>query len=263
VQGVRIARRYEPAGIDAAIGADDHSLPPYEPWQRFIATHAFRPGEHVTAIGRTGRGKTTLIARGLLPGYPYVLYLGSKEYDRSAYPWLLSHGYRMTADPKLNAASAPHVIYRPGPFGVSERERELLGDRMALVLDVAYRQRAWTIYADELAFLVDQKPTRIVLEHIWRTGRGLERKVDGKLRPAPVTLIVSTQNPVDVPRVAFDQISHLFIWRQTERERAVRIAEMIGQDRRLVQGYVMRLPEFEALYVNTTTDEMVRTRYPL
>ena len=236
------------------------------PWGRFIAAHPIprrpREGEHVTLIGRTGRGKTTLAARGLLPRYPYVLYLATKQYDRSAYPYLEAHGFQMTDNPRLDSRRHPKVIYRPGPFGVSEADKKLAGERMALVLDVAYRQRGWAIYADELGFLVDQKVARVALEHIWRTGRGLERKVDGRKVPAPITLIASTVNPVDIPRVALDQITHLFIWRQTEQQRAERIAEIAGREKRELIPILMSLPEYEALYLNTDTGAMVLTQGP-
>lgn len=224
---------------------------PYQPWRQFVATHRFRSGEHVTGIARTGRGKTTLFSRGLLPQYPYVVYLGTKEDDESSYPWLLRHGFKFTKDAKLDYRKAPRVIYRPGPFGISKADKEAQADRFDAVLSVAYAQRRWAIYADEVAYL-DEIGLADPLEAIWRTGRGRE-----------ITLLASSQNPVAIPRVAFDQVSHLFFWRQTEVDRVRRMAEMAGDAAPLVRAAVPKLPEYEALYVNTTTDEVARTRYPL
>jgi hypothetical protein len=224
---------------------------PYEPWREFIARHTFAQGDHVTGIGRTGRGKTTLFARGLLSHYPYVVYLGTKEDDPSAYGWLMRRGFKMTNDPRLDYRKAPRVIYRPGPFGISRKDKEMQAERFAAVLAVAYAQRQWAIYADEVAYL-DEIGLAVELEAIWRTGRG--RKI---------TMLAASQNPVSIPRVAFDQVSHLFFWRQTEAERVRRMGEMAGDAAPVVREAIRRLPEYEALYVNTTTDELARTRYPL
>jgi len=224
---------------------------PFETWRQFEASHEFKQGDHVTGIARTGRGKTTLFARGMLHRYPYVVYLGTKEDDDSSYPYLLKHGYKFTTSAKLDYRKSPRVIYRPGPFGISKADNELLAERMDAILSVAYAQRSWAIYADEVAWL-DELGLGEKLENIWRTGRG--RKI---------TLLAATQNPVSVPRVAFDQVSHLFLWRQTEYDRVKRMAEMAGNQSPTVREALPGLPEFEALYVNTTTDELARTRYPL
>ncbi len=239
-----LPRRPEP-GDDLATGV------PFQTWRQFEASHTFRQGDHVTGIARTGRGKTTLFARGLLHHYPYVVYLGTKEEDESSYPYLLRHGFKFTKDAKLDYRKSPKVIYRPGPFGISKADKEAQADRFDAVLSVAYAQKQWAIYADEVAYL-DEIGLSDPLEAIWRTGRG--RKI---------TLLASTQNPVSIPRVAFDQVSHLFLWRQTETDRVRRIAEMAGDAAQTVRAVLPTLPEFEALYVNTTTDELARTRYPL
>ncbi|MGH9047726.1 MAG: hypothetical protein ACRDVW_10500 [Acidimicrobiales bacterium] len=222
---------------------------PFQTWREFSATHEFRQGDHVTGIARTGRGKTTLFARGLLPRYPYVVYLGTKEDDPSAYPWLLRHGFKMTSNPRLDFRKSPKVIFRPGPFGISKADQEQQATRFAAVLAVAYAQRGWAIYADEVAYL-DEIGLSHELEAIWRTGRG--RKI---------TMLAASQNPVSIPRVAFDQVSHLFFWRQTEAERVRRMGEMAGDP--TVREVIPRLPEYEALYVNTTSDELIRTRYAM
>lgn len=222
---------------------------PFEQWPVFVGRHTFRQGDHITGIARTGRGKTTLFARGILQQFPYVVYLGTKEEDESAYPYLLRHGFKITKDPRLDYRKSPRVIYRPGPFGISKKDRETQAERFDAVLSVAYAQRQWAIYADEVAYL-DEIGLAEQLEAIWRTGRG--RKI---------TMIAASQNPVSIPRVAFDQVSHLFFWRQTEAERVRRMGEMAGDQAATVREVIRRLPEYEVLYVNTTTDELVRTRY--
>lgn len=224
---------------------------PFQTWRQFEATHTFAQGDHITGIARTGRGKTTLFSRGILHYFPYVVYLGTKEDDDSAYPYLLKHGFKFTSDPKLDYRKTPRVIFRPGPFGISKADREAQAERFDAVLSVAYAQRQWAIYADEVAYL-DEIGLAEQLEAIWRTGRG--RKI---------TMIAASQNPVSIPRVAFDQVSHLFFWRQTEAERVRRMGEMAGDQAATVREVVRRLPEFQTLYINTTTDELVTTRYAL
>jgi DNA helicase HerA-like ATPase len=227
----------------------DLSAVPFTPWRTFVAEHDFTPGEHVTGIARTGGGKTTLFARGLLALYPFVIYLGTKEHDPSSYRYLQGQGYRMTSSARLDARRYPRVIFRPGPFGIAKADKEAQRERFAAVLAVAYQQERWAIYCDEIAYL-DEIGLATELESIWRTGRGRE-----------ITMIAASQNPVSIPRVAFDQVTHLFFWRTADRERVVRMGEMAGENRAAVQAILPKLPRYEALYVNTITDEMARTRY--
>lgn len=247
-----ILERHTAGGVELERpGRGALELAPFVPWQRFAREHRFEPGEHITLIGRTGRGKSTLATRGLLPYFPFVVVLGTKREDPGIYPYLLERGYRMTTDPRLDARKYPKVIYRPGPFGISDEDRKLQAARFAAVLDVAYAEGWWAIDADEIAFLIGAGLGGR-FEDIWRTGRSLK-----------LTLIANTQNPVAIPRPAFDQITHLFVWRQVERDRVRRTAEIMGDYGELAIDLLPHLPPFEALYVNTDTGEMLRTRYPL
>src|SRR5690242_7261177 len=67
------------------------TVPDVVPWDQFLATRfLWRQGEHVSLIGRTGGGKSTL-ALAITPKRKYVAVLGTKPRD-STLSGLLKNG---------------------------------------------------------------------------------------------------------------------------------------------------------------------------
>jgi energy-coupling factor transporter ATP-binding protein EcfA2 len=224
---------------------------PFVSWQR-LKDEYFRPlpGEHITLIGRTGRGKTTLATRGILPLFRYVIVIGTKEFDDS-YPYLESRNFYLTEDPRFNPRRHPKILFRPGPFTLSREGQKEQMAKIAAALETIYAEGGWALYLDEVAYS-SEAGLALPLETLWRVGRSKQ-----------ITMIASTQNPVWIPRVAFDQVSHLFLWRQVERQRVERIAEMAGDLAPVVRGTLPKLPEYQFLYINTTDGSYARSIYPL
>jgi hypothetical protein len=219
-------------------------------WPQFRRRVRFAQGEHITLIGRTRSGKTTLTVAGLLPRFPHVVAMSVKPRDRT--PWeayLQRRGYKLTDSPRLDAKDAPRVIFKPPQSSVSDtqRERELF----RLALDVIYHEGGWAVYLDEVRYLAEDLRLGRELTKLWVQGAGMD-----------ITMIASTQEPVAIPRVAFSQIEHLFIWRLTDADRVKRAAELAGSHTEQVRAIVPTLARHEALYVAPQADLLLRTRYP-
>lgn len=228
----------------------------FVPWDRFIREYPLRlyplrEAQHITLIGRQGSGKTTLAVKGILPMFKFVSVMATKAMDTSLYGPLQAAGYRTTDNPKLDWRKTPKNIFKPSL--PSPTREAIVNQREAFraVLAVIYNEGKWAVYADEIRYLADNLGLSTELETLWLQGRSLK-----------VTMIAATQNPVGIPREAFDQANHLFIWRQTEKQRVDRISEMVGTESDLIRELVPSLPEHEALYVRVTDDTLVRTIYP-
>lgn len=225
---------------------------PFMPWRRFTDRFSFGQGEHITLIGKTKSGKTTMAVQpgGLLSMRKAVVVLATKPIDNGLYPPLLRQGYKMTDDPKLNASKTPKVIFRPKILGPGEEDKKRQAEQFRALLFVLWAQGGWTVYLDEVRYLTELLKLKAELDTLYLQGSSLG-----------LTLIAATQEPVAIPRVAFGQIEHLFYWRQTDRDRVYRMAELAGTESEIVRAVVPKLPLHEALYIRVAEDELARTMW--
>lgn len=208
----------------------------------------WQQGEHATLIAPTGEGKTTL-ARQLLPLRQHVMVLATKQRDKVLAEFR-QDDYRPMREPQ---AWAERVIIRPpfprDPDKLFAAHRDVF--RRALV--TAYREHGWTVYADEVRYLAGKLRLQDELELLWLQGRSLG-----------VTVVASTQRPRHIPLEAYDQATHLFLWRDTDRSNVERIAEIGGAvDRGEIMRRVPQLPRYQFLYVNTRTGTVNESKVEL
>lgn len=246
-------RSRESVDLDTAqhAGAD---LPPFVPWARFRETFDFRQGEHVTLVGTTGSGKTTLARELLLPMREYVCVLGTKTKDPSLYAPLERAGYDLehTFDANAQEHGKRRIIFQP-PLRTPDRDgfNEQSEAFKTALFDI-YKWGGWCVYADEVRYLTETLGLQRTFEVLWLQGRSLG-----------ISLVVGTQRPVSIPLLAFDQATHLFLWRNTDRVNIERMSEFAGADSPIAKYTIPRLPHHEALYIDTRTGRMVRTKVEL
>ena len=246
--------RLSPIRTPGSVELDSESrrgapMPPFVRWDDFRRRVHLRQGEHITIVGTTGSGKTVL-ARELLRDRDYAAVLGTKNEDEELYGPFQKRGYELTDsfDPEPDADES-RIIFRPRL--ATPDDKGLAKQRQAFegMLFEVWEAGGWTLYADEIWYLVVRLKLATIFETFWGAGRSNH-----------ITVVASTQLPVSIPLMAFDQATHLFLFRNTDRYRVNRMAEFAGSDNDLARYIIPRLPRHEFLYVDTRSGTMLRSK---
>lgn len=220
-------------------------------WDDFLAFY-FRwdQGEHVTLIGPTGQGKTTL-ALSILQLRAYVLAIATKQRDPVLYQ-LEARGYqRVTEFGEKPAEVSPKIVLAAQlPKGTESlpRQKQVVHDALTTV----YIQGGWTVYLDEARYVTQYLDQASEVELLWQQGRS-----------SGISVLAAAQRPAWVPLSAFSQATHLFLWRTSDRRDLERVGALGAHDSRAIAMEVASLPRFTVLYVNTRDGVKIRTKPPL
>lgn len=225
--------------------------PPYVPsprvsWDEFVANHFdWRQGQHVTAVGPTGSGKTTLGLH-LLQYRNYTVVFSCKPRDTTMNRLLRAGWEKQT---RFIPQIANHIVLWPpvDGFAAASKQKVVFRDAMERVLV----EGGWCIDLDETAYIADFLGLEKELKMLMQIGRSND-----------ISIINKTQRPAFVPLVIYDQADHLFLWRDNDEVNLKRIGGLGGLDQRSIRHEVASLPKHEFLYVNTRTGEKVRSIAP-
>lgn len=214
-------------------------------WDTFVRERfAWRQGEHVSLVGPTGAGKTTL-ALAILPLRSYVTVLATKPVD-PVLTRLRRRGYvKVPAWPP--PPTAQRVLLWPKFRGRPDlpTQRRAVSDALVEMFAVG----GWTVYADELAYLCQMLKLDTDMRLLWQQGRALK-----------LTIVGGTQRPAWVPLELYSQATHLFFWRANDKRDLDRIGGIGSMNPAVVREQVVNLPEYAVLHVNTRAGTMVTTR---
>lgn len=232
----------------------DLPAPEWVAWPAFFARFAAdykvsdHTADHVTIIGPTGTGKTTL-ALELSRLRRYVVALGCKPADRELAAGARRLGYWRTASGELPSASAhPRVLVWP-PYR-TDADLANQRDQFRKVLDTAFTVGRWHLIVDEVPHLHDLGLTPPLRRHL-RMGRAMASG-----------LILCAQRPRNIPLEAISGAQHLFLFGTSDDEDLKRLGGMNGVSSAAVRHAVAGLGrDFRFLYVNTRTGAMVVSRY--
>jgi energy-coupling factor transporter ATP-binding protein EcfA2 len=224
------------------------------PWKQFFDQLAWFQGEHVTMVGPTGCGKSTLGVE-LMKKRSYVVVLGTKpttEPDPVLSQLSAKGGdYRLIRSwdrmPTLAGRSSMRVVLWPEYRGLRDRRNQRA--QLGIALDELFSAGHWAVWADELWILEKRLGLSDQLQEFWTQSRALKG-----------SLIGGTQRPAHVSLLAYDQATHLFFWRDNDHANLKRIAGLGGLNSNLIRSTVAALPRHDALYVNTRTGDMYVTR---
>lgn len=215
------------------------------PWSEFQSQFDWKQGEHVTCVGPTGCGKTTLV-RAILPRRKYVTIAVTKKKDPSLDEFK-KEGYIDRAEFYDTGEINPKILLKPRMDRLEDRYKQ--AEVFHNWLESIYKAGGWTAYLDELRYITRTLGLQPIMETLYLQGRALK-----------VTVVGATQRPAWVPREAFSEPTHFFLWRVTDKQDTKRLSEISGRVnvRQLVKE-VASLGFHDTLYVNARTGQMVKT----
>lgn len=215
-------------------------------WADFARSFTWEQGEHVSLVGPTGCGKSTL-GLSLLSHRRYVAVFASKPRDPVLERLVRSKEYRRLRDWSPRPGEE-RVILWPRVTDPSDlaNQRRVFSDAFGQ----AFTAGGWCIYVDEARYLCDFLKLTPYLQLIWQQGRSLG-----------LSLVTTTQRPSGMPLELYNQATHLFLWRETDRVNLTRLGGLGGEvDSTLIKREVTTLSPHEFLYLNTRTGRMARSR---
>src|SRR5262245_26539613 len=141
-------------------------------WADFLARFApsWRQGEHVSVIGPTGQGKSTLV-RSILPRRQYVAFLATKPKDVLLDDMVKRDGFRKVRRFADRRSHDHRLMIWPKyerPSDVLEQARV-----MRDALDEMFPQGNWAVVADEGHWLCKKNGCASRLEAYWQQGRSM------------------------------------------------------------------------------------------
>lgn len=206
----------------------------------------YRPGEHVTILGPTGSGKTTLALQLLgeassdkLPGIIMVM----KPRDSTATKFTKELGYKRvrTWPPPLSVWEPkkppgwtlwPKFTYDP------DIDDENLYVQFRRCMRDSYKKGNRILFGDEVYSLSKELGLDKELVTIWSKGRSMG-----------TGLWAASQKPTHIPLWAYSQAHHLFLHNDPDERARKRFDEIGGVDPRLVKETIARLEKHEWLYI--------------
>lgn len=242
---------------DEQLSAHIEDVAPVKEWEEFLSEFSeaggdflWRQGEHVTIIGNTSSGKTTL-ARAILPIRRYVVCFGTKPQSESLQRFV-SDGYeRMSVWPdKADPRKSPKRMLWPRIATRFDRKK------LAGIIDHAfdrifYYERSWAVYIDELPELVENLGLGEWIKLFLRQGRELN-----------ISVITAMQRPKFVPLDVYTNSTHLFLFQEKDASNLERLSAISAVDAILVYSIITDLEPHQFLYINSRTGQMARCISP-
>lgn len=216
----------------------------------------FKQGDHVTILGPTKSGKTTL-ALDIVEIRDYVLGIFTKPED-PLLDEVVTRGWRMTKKLDIQVQDgvvldrriAYHSVYRSGTIRQKEQRQAVA---VQAAFDYVFDAGKWCVFADEGVWLTQHLGLSRELQAFWYQGR-----------TSDISLVLLAQRPAWVPRAAYSQAEHVFFFHTADREDQKRFADLGGGvDLDVVRALVAGLERHQFLYVAPHEGTLLRSKVEL
>lgn len=243
------------AAVRQSRGLIDAEDVPFAPWDEFLdefmevwPANAGGQAEHVTMVGPTKQGKTTL----------GLAILRERARRRGAHIVVFA---TKPKDPTLTKLGWP--IIREWPPGYGQKTVIFWPRFSKDVRQAAYFQRKAfdpvladvfhdgnrVVYFDEAFYFTDVLGLGGTMRQFWTQGRSVN-----------LVVVAGTQRPRGVPREMFSEASFFFAFRTADEDELRRVGEIGGVDVKQLRSVMRTLKPHEFVAVRTRTGEMVRSK---
>lgn len=207
----------------------------------FLREFKWLQGQHITEIGPTGYGKTTL-AVDLLTRRDFVMAFGTKRSDSTLDRLIRQRGYRRVQNFGQITPEDRRVVIWPN-IAFLESADEILALQKEVfreALFAAFRQGGWCVYIDELRYITGKLNLKSEVELLWEQGRSSD-----------ISVVAGYQRPRNIPLLAYDQPEHLFFFKESDYENLSRMAEVVSWiDRKVLVNAIVHIPKYSFVYLN-------------
>jgi hypothetical protein len=220
---------------------------PVVEWDEFYPwfLENWHQGEHVTLIGPTGWGKTTVLRR-ILVIRSFLAVFAVKGDDESMEE--LIHDLRLDRMTQWNPDVSDRVCLWPDIRGAGKGHRRKQREVFAEAIDSIFRMGAWCPVFDEVVYLSETLGLDDELKFLLNQGRS-----------SHISVVAATQRPAFIPLAFYDMATHLFLWKFQDIRNVQRVAELTGEAAPVIRQELMTLPKYEFIYINKDTGLRIRT----
>ncbi len=223
--------------------------------QEFVDSRwVYKPGQHVTIVGPTDWGKTTLayqlMEKVATPNFPAVSLVMKPE-DDTVQLWLPGMGHRIVqswppnpAKEMVQAKPPGYGLWPPHTFDAKIDDPRLYWEFRRAIIGMYGKRigqrkiKGGILFSDEVAGLARLYNLARQLDNVWERGRSQN-----------VGLWGASQRPYNVPQNAYGMAAHLFLGNDPDKRSRQRYGEIGGVDPKLVENATMLLQDHSWLYL--------------
>lgn len=209
------------------------------PWSQFLEEFRWKQGEHIAIIAPPGAGKTTLMDA-IKDRRSFNIFFGTKPAD-PLYKKLISEGFRhVESFNEIKIYDSHNFLLWPKFAKTIPETMEIQERVFRNALDRIVEQGGWTLWVDETKYLSEML--------------GLRKEISfcvDQLRSNNSSVICGAQRPAWLPQSVLANASHVFLWKSTNREDQIKLADVGGIDAKTVRDEAKSLGAHEFIYIKT------------